>query len=301
MRRILLILLCLVFCQVLSGYAIGQQSNVAWWRLAEKTRLSNGQITATLELCLPSVGIPDSVSAHTPEKKTSPKEVEIFYCLDELLGIREGKTLQTIPSHTVVQPDEQGRILFTVSSGKSVCLRLWAKIRIDDRVFYAQTMFGIFGDGNVMPSLRQGSVEELATWPAFVPLLGASFYRAQTENPLELRLVNMDAAQVGVLKNGLPLDRHLTPDGKNCFSFTPPYDDYLARTGPRARQFYTFVACGPEESVVTFTVPVYRGYHLQLDYSAGLTLLGVSAILPVGIILAWRRRFNRRFRPSARS
>lgn len=250
------------------------------FRLAGQERQQDGGLVFTYDLLPPAAG--------------PLRDLEAVYGG----GRRQGRGASghfDHPTEFYRLPVSPGRPV-SISSGRSELLDIRARARQGSTWYYAQTLANAFGRSK-RPETGAERLASAPDWPGFQLIGGEKFYRAQTGQPITLRLAERPAgrpARVTVVESfeGKISAWALPVNAEGLYRHTPAHEANLAKSGYGGQKDVWFVADLPDQqAVISFYLPVYRAFYGQTSPGGGLAVLLAAALAT----LLWVRRWNRAF------
>jgi hypothetical protein len=134
-------------------------------------------------------------------------------------------------------------------------------------------------------------VDAAPEWPNFRLVDWEGYYRAQTGTPISVKIDPLSPS-VRVFENQFEISV-VEADENGAFTYVPPHDKALSRSGASAKKDLIFEAILPDNhGTASFYLPVYRAYYGQTSLKGGLAVMSASVFLGLGFVAAWNRRFR---------
>ena len=262
---------------------LGANSNdYVWWYMENPARrVTDGSMEVTLVLHLPKNAVPDF-------------EPEVFFAVNT--WNRNGRSLsynEDMVIYTKKAVWEDGRYKLVLYSKTFQRFQVWAKVNLNGKPYYAQTVFNLFGDSQFSDPDAE-VIGALPPTPQFVMKYGEAFFRAQIENPITVQLTNLGSGRPDSLtvfdQHGQLLE-YVAGQGAD-YTYTPPYDKELMAAGSRGRNHVVLVAELPDNmGIISFYQPVYRSAGRR-SLKGGLAVAGGTALVCFIPIWLVRRKFE---------
>jgi hypothetical protein len=259
-----------------------REREVFGWRLLKQERSGDGAYVSTFRL----EGIAEQGARGTQDAAAT---LEIVYRAAPREGRGRAGRIYALPEFYRGRI-ETGASIFSLRSGRSEQIELWARLRRGDAIHYAQTLFAAFGQSGQGHENAE-RLDSPPDWPAFSLSNVETFYRAQTGVELFFRIRPVPAA-VCVFENGLPVSRPPV-NGEGLYRYTSPHEAELSSAGYSAKKDLLIVADLPNgRDRISFYLPVFRAFYGQTDLTGGLSVLLAGTALSWMLVWLWNRRFR---------
>jgi len=272
----LLPLICVLAVFSSPGISHGEAMDVMWWRMTALERASDGGMTVDFELRSPPGGISGGIE---------------IYCLSyPRSGTSSTRAYGQPAIYRKRASGDDGSPSVTLYSGRTEKIEMRAKAVSAGRTYYAKTVVLCYGDsGNFDPDAER--VESAPEWPGFDFQGEGNFYRAQTGTPV-LVMCDFNPPSISVYENEAKVAT-VTADQDGIYSYVPPHDKELSKSGHSAKKDLVFASPLPGGSgAVSFYLPVHRAYYGNVDVLGGVAVISASAMLSAGLVLVRGRRFK---------
>ncbi|MDR1394894.1 MAG: hypothetical protein LBK52_01820 [Deltaproteobacteria bacterium] len=249
------ILLCLLVWSW-GGEGLALENSYIWWQLISQDQAPDGGhlLQYTLQVSRPA----------------ELEELEVICRFSPYH--REGAVRGYGPGtvyRKMASPRQREFVFYSGSAGR---LEIFAQARSGGRTFLAQTMAAAFGQSGTQDPEGE-LLDGPPAWPQWTLEGGDRFYRTQAGQLLEVSLAEKPAL-VRIWEDGVSM-ASLPGREAGRYQYRSPASTALSQSGYTALKKDTvFTAYIDDHRTMTFSLPVYRAYYGQLDYSGGLIVLG---------------------------
>ncbi|MCP3940693.1 MAG: hypothetical protein GY710_04330 [Desulfobacteraceae bacterium] len=278
MVKFLLVYFSMVFCLMPAMvFAIPQDKNFLYFKFLEMKKEKNGQVSQAIELVCtdPAVGA-----------------VKVFYRENSDPAVFFAPVKDGIVTLIVDKPSRISLFAFSTNPAG-----------FPEKKLVAHTNLVLFGKSSVpAPRIMADDIDvnRFAGLPGIELLSSENYYWHQTGQVLKFCIkpvlepdssdIDPGNIRIFVLENHKI--RRLTMDGTLDFSYDPAHDERLRKTGVTAiRQdiLYTTMEEKNQKYFLTYSLLLHRSRKGFNDIFSGVSVLGTSMILFIGLILKKRR------------
>ena len=279
--------------------ALAQDSGVLYWRFLGQSRVQDGGVIGSFELC-GSEGL---------------EQVAVFYTSFPFSYYRSADTGEAPPEPQVFCKEfPEGLEILELYSSRMAFIELWARGERDGTVLVAQTCITLFGEAST-----EGSAEGFSLIEDLPPLPRVSTYRfTELANPdadsLEgmglrrtqaIRYAQMQSGEQGVFHlagtGEVPASmavyegdalRDRVDSENGIFFYTIPEFPDLEKQGIFGWKDM-FVAFETAGLTASFSMPIYRAIYGRTSLSGGIVLLCAAMALTLVFLLVSGHRYRR--------
>jgi hypothetical protein len=269
----------LVCPQIPAASAALRESKTFGWRLLKQERSGDGVYVSTFRL--EGIGVGNALE--------TPDAPEIVYRASSREGRGRSGRIYASPEFYRGRI-EPGASLFSLRSGRSEQILLWARIRRGDAIHYAQTLFAAFGQSGQGHEDAE-RLDSPPDWPTFGLSNVETFYRAQTGAEIAFH-IRPAPVEVRVFEDRLLVARPPV-NGEGFYRYTPPHEAELSSASYSSKKDLLIVADLPNgQDRISFYLPVFRAFYGQPDLKGGLSVLLTGATFSLTLVWFWNRRFR---------